>query len=135
LKVEVLEPNRALVLHGVMSPFTAEIVDTKEPATHAFFDWTWAFVLDQITPLMTRLIVRVRGNYKPDALRVVAPVLLEPMHFVMERGMLQGIKGRRASKYRKVLTLERDCPDATAAAGVGIVSSRHDRRVQCGGYP
>jgi len=94
LKVEVLEPNRALVLHVVMSPFTTEIVDPKEPATRAFFDWTWAFVFDQITPQTTRLIVRVRCAYKPAALRVVVPLLLEPMHFVMERGMLQGIKGR-----------------------------------------
>jgi hypothetical protein len=97
LKVEVLEPNRALVLHVVMSPFTAEIVDTERPTTRAFFDWTWAFVLDQLTPLTTRLIVRVRANFKPNALRVVAPVLLEPMHFLMERGMLQGIK-RRAER-------------------------------------
>lgn len=60
LKVEVLEPNRALVLHVVMTPFTAEIVDTKGAATRVFLDWTWAFVLDQITPLTTWLIVRVR---------------------------------------------------------------------------
>jgi hypothetical protein len=99
LKVEVLEPNRAFVLHVVMSPFTAEIVDTTGPTTGAFFDWTWAFVLDQITPLMTRLIMRVRCNYKPVALRVVAPVLLEPIHFLMERGMLHGIK-RRAERPR-----------------------------------
>ncbi len=97
LRAEVLESNRALVLHAVMSPFTAEIVATKGPAARAFFDWTWAFVLDPITPLTTRLIVRVRGNYKPAALRVVAPVLIEPLHFLMERGMLQGIKRRAES--------------------------------------
>jgi hypothetical protein len=36
----------------------------------------------------------VRAHLKPDALRLVAPVLLEPIHFLMERGMLQGIKKR-----------------------------------------
>jgi len=94
LKIAVLEPDRALVLHIVMSPFTAEIVDANDPATRAFFDWTWAFVLDELAPTTTRLIVRVRANYKPDALRPALPVLLEPIHFVMERGMLQGIKRR-----------------------------------------
>jgi len=73
LKVEVLEPNRALVLHVIMSPFTAEIVHSKGPATRAFFDWSWAFVLEQITPHTTRLIVRTRGTYKPAALRILAP--------------------------------------------------------------
>ncbi len=97
LKVEVLEPNRALVLHIVMSPFTAEVVDAKAPATRAFFDWTWAFVLDESTALTTRLIVRVRANYKPAALRVGVLALLEPVHFLMERGMLQGIKRRAES--------------------------------------
>jgi hypothetical protein len=94
LKVEVLELNRALVLHIVMSPFTAERVDANDPATRAFFDWTWAFVLDPITPMATRLIVRVRANFKPETLRLAVPVLLEPIHFLMERGMLQGIKRR-----------------------------------------
>ena len=51
-------------------------------------------MLDQITPMATRLIIRVRGNYKPDTLWFVVPIFLEPLHFVMERGMLQGIKQR-----------------------------------------
>ncbi len=57
-------------------------------------DWTWAFVLDEIPAGTTRLIVRVRATFKPDARRVAVPVLLEPLHFVMERGMLQGLKRR-----------------------------------------
>jgi hypothetical protein len=77
-----------------MSLLTAKVVDPRDPATTEFIDWTWAFVLDEIAPMTTRLIVRVRGNYKPDSLKFVVPVLLEPIHFVMERGMLQGIKSR-----------------------------------------
>ena len=94
MTVEVLEPNRALVLHIAMSLLTAEVVDAHDPATREYIDWTWAFVLEEIAPKATRLIVRVRGNYKPDALRLVVPVLLEPVHFLMERGMLQGIQSR-----------------------------------------
>jgi hypothetical protein len=97
LKVEKLEPNQALVLHTIMSPFTAEIVDATDPATPAFMDWTWAFVLNEITVQTTRLVVRVRANYKPEALRVAAVALVEPAHFVMERGMLQGLKQRAES--------------------------------------
>jgi len=94
LKIEVLEPHRALVLHIAMSLLTAQVVELNDSNPTEFIDWTWAFVLDEITPLTTRLIVRVRGNYKPDALRLVVPIVLEPIHFVMERGMLQGIKSR-----------------------------------------
>ncbi len=91
LLVQKLETNHALVLHTVMSPYTAQIVDTN---ASAFFDWTWAFVLDEFTPGTTRLVVRTRATYRPNALRFVLPILLEPVHFMMERGMLQGIKRR-----------------------------------------
>ena len=97
LLVERLEANRHLVLHTVMSPFTAEIVDAADPATPTYLDWTWAFVLDEIAAQTTRLVVRVRANYKPDALRVGVLALLEPVHFLMERGMLQGLKRRAES--------------------------------------
>ena len=80
-----------------MSPFTAEIVDASDPATRAFFDWTWAFFLDESMAQTTRLMVRVRANYKPDALRAAVLALLEPVHFLMECGMLQGIKSRAES--------------------------------------
>jgi hypothetical protein len=97
LKVEKLEPNHTLVLHTTMSPFTAEIVDAANPATAAFMDWTWAFVLDESAAQTTRLVVRVRANYKPEVLRVAALVLVEPAHFLMERGMLHGLKRRAES--------------------------------------
>ena len=97
LKVERLEANRLLVLHTVMSPFTAEIVDAGDPATPAYMDWTWAFVLDEIAAQTTRLVVRVRVNYKPEALRFAAMALVEPAHFLMERGMLHGLKRRTES--------------------------------------
>lgn len=107
LKVEIVEPNRALVLHIVMSPFTAEVVDRDAPATSAFMDWTWTFVLDEIAPQTTRLIVRVRADYQPDALWLLVLTLLEPIHFVMECGMLQGIKRRaEGSQHVKDLALD-----------------------------
>ncbi len=58
-------------------------------------DWTWTFALRPLSDGATRLLVRTRADYRPRA--VLAPVvrlLLEPIHFVMERGMLMGIKRR-----------------------------------------
>lgn len=97
LTVKVLEPNRALVLHITMSPFTAEVVAPDDPAVRSYMDWTWAFVLDEITTERTRLVARVRANFKPAALQLLAPLVLEPLHLLMERGMLQGIKRRAES--------------------------------------
>lgn len=59
---------------------------------------SWAFILAPIDEATTRLIVRFRADWRQSlAGRVARYKLLEPMHFVMERGMLRGIK-RRAEK-------------------------------------
>jgi hypothetical protein len=56
------------------------------------------FVLHPVDSATTRLIVRTRGASRPTWLGfVVAPVdvfVFEPMHFIMERGMLRGIRSR-----------------------------------------
>jgi hypothetical protein len=55
---------------------------------------TWAFV---VRPLGdgSRLLVRWRSAWRrTSASRLAAPLLLEPLHFLMERGMLHGIKAR-----------------------------------------
>ena len=70
-RVVRLEPQRALVLGG----------------------WG-AFVLEPKDGY-TRLIVRTRGNGKPNvALAPFGLLVLEPAHFIMERRMLLGIKER-----------------------------------------
>jgi hypothetical protein len=95
LEVAVLEPERAFVLHAVMNPFTARIVDrTLRPGT-AYMDWSWAFVLEPAGPAATRLLARVRANFQPQPLGKVFYWLgIEPAHFVMENKMLQGIRAR-----------------------------------------
>lgn len=57
--------------------------------------WSWAFVLQPLGADRTRLMVRTRVSGQPSG--PVAWVLETPMeflHFVMERGMLQGLKQR-----------------------------------------
>lgn len=95
LNVTTLEPNQALVLHGVMNPFTAQAIETTAGYAGPYMDWTWAFVLQPVGEGATRLLIRVRADYGPrgvaDALRYS---VLEPAHFLMEQKMLKGIKER-----------------------------------------
>lgn len=71
-RIDQFEPNRVMVLHG----------------------WG-AFVVRPVDERTTRLIVRTRGDGKPNvALAPLGFLLFEPAHFIMERGMLLGIKAR-----------------------------------------
>ena len=94
LAVARLEPNRALVLHNTMNPFNAQTVDLDDPAPGPFMDWTWTFTLQEFDEDATRLVVRVRGSYEPWWLAPLFYALLEPVHFLMERKMMLGIKER-----------------------------------------
>jgi hypothetical protein len=66
--IERLEPNRLLVLRG----------------------WG-AFVLHPIDGQRTRLIIRTSGSIK-GPWRILDHLILQPVHFIMERRMLLGIK-------------------------------------------
>lgn len=58
---------------------------------------TWLFQLEPSGPDGTRLITRWRMFYTPDSIRnrlAFGPVLMEPIDFVMETKMLQGIQER-----------------------------------------
>jgi hypothetical protein len=75
------------------------------------------FVLEEVDPDTTRLIVRSRVDGRPRYLiKTFYTLLLEFPHFVMERGMLKGIKRRaeRASvglgasqRFQQATTIER----------------------------
>ncbi|HEU4927442.1 MAG TPA: hypothetical protein VFT24_10360 [Vicinamibacterales bacterium] len=61
---------------------------------------TWTFVLNEITPGVTRLVVRVRSvsgyrfHYLP---RSLATLLTRVVHFIMQRKQLLGIRRRAES--------------------------------------
>ena len=81
-RVADVQPGRALVLGG----------------------WG-AFVLEPTANGTTRLIVRTRGNGKPNvALAPFGLLVFEPAHFVTERGMLRGIKVRAEREARRAAT-------------------------------
>jgi hypothetical protein len=78
--VAQLLPNRAVLL-GHRGDDGARWVET------------WQFVLNPIDANTTRLVVRTRSNMTDPAMRALFGVV-EPFAFVMERGMLHGIKER-----------------------------------------
>jgi hypothetical protein len=70
-------PGRAIILGG------------DDPPT------TWSFILDPIDEKSTRLIIRFRQDYEPTFGNVLSwRIFTDPINFVMERKMLQGIKAR-----------------------------------------
>ena len=114
--VVVLDPLRTMVLHFAMDPFTGRPIEGVVPADRRRFDWTWTFALRPIDGVGTRLVVRTRADYVPRLL--LAPLvaaLVEPVHFLMEWGMLRGIK-RRAEFPATSPTKDQEC-DAQSPFG------------------
>jgi hypothetical protein len=94
VKVMELQNERALVLAGTF-------YGREGPAEEAPVGGSWNFFL-QPESGGTRLIVRSYVAWFPPFWLscLFSRLLLEPAHFIMERGMLQGIK-RRAEAGRK----------------------------------
>jgi hypothetical protein len=94
LPVLAVEEGRAIVIGGLGE----EMQDDSSGNNRA---GTWAFVLRDLAPGTTRLIVRIRWERKPGVLDWIYNIgVLEPAHFVMERRMMIGIK-RRAEAMAK----------------------------------
>ena len=83
LPVAIVETNRALVLGG------AAIPERHIPPV------TWAFLLEPAAGTATRLLIRWRSR-TPRTIRDLFfnKLLLEPIHFIMERKMMLGIRQR-----------------------------------------
>jgi hypothetical protein len=82
-RIAAIYPNEALVVGHTQG--------LVEPAPGVAWSDTWAFVLRPIDADHTRLLLRTR-THGWDAPAIEA--MLEPGVFVMERGMLRGIKER-----------------------------------------
>jgi hypothetical protein len=82
-EVAAIYPRQALVLRGGGGPSAAEMRTS------------WTFFLAEQIEGTTRLIARYRMDYPPHGLnRVIWEGLLDPIFFIMERCMLQGIRQR-----------------------------------------
>lgn len=85
--VAYLEPPHLLVLSSEGSRRDAYAADLPFA--------TWAFHLREVDESTTRLVVRFRSDFRPTPSGwITNKYALEPVHFVMERKMLLGIKER-----------------------------------------
>lgn len=90
LRVAQVEPGRALVL---VSP-----EDYEEIArTGRVREGVWVFILEPVDERTTRLLVRSRSGPSagPDRFLV-----FDPIHFIMERKMMQGIRDRAEAHHQ-----------------------------------
>jgi len=79
LEVASMDPERSLVLRSPDQPPW----------------WVWAFVLEPVDDDRTRLLVRARISLPENSVvRLTSQAVLDPVTFVMTRGMLLGIKSR-----------------------------------------
>ncbi|MCX6365054.1 MAG: hypothetical protein NTW58_12985 [Actinobacteria bacterium] len=92
MTITVLEPPRAFVIRS-----GAPGEPPQEPGS--FFRgelaFSWGFYLEPLDERTTRLVIRSRAAWA-DTLtaRLAKPLLLEPVHFLMEERMLRGIRDR-----------------------------------------
>jgi hypothetical protein len=55
---------------------------------------SWAFVLEPVGRHATRLLVRVRADYRPSPAMAVVRTVMSALHEVMERAQLRHLKRR-----------------------------------------
>lgn len=90
-KIASIDPCRSLVLISA-DPKTEEVIEYKEGEIKGYSAATWQFVLEPVYTNETRLLIRQRLTHTPD-MKIVWRIT-EPIAFVMERKMLQGIRIR-----------------------------------------
>ncbi len=86
----------------------------------ASIDWTWAFVLSEVDPRHTRLILRSRMRVRPWWVTAFYLAVIVPADFVMSRQMLRGVKARAETTGARAPALQ-----AHPALAVGGPSAIH----------
>ncbi len=106
-RVHSLEPPHALVTRASFDLVRGLTLEPEGPPGGRRVDASYAFVLQPLGETSCRLIARLRADYAPGPVNdLLVRAVLEPAHFVMERGMLLGIK-RRAEAATGSSELER----------------------------
>jgi len=92
MTIAMLEAERAFV---ILSGAPGEPPQAPGSFFKGELEFSWAFVLDPLDEHTTRLFIRCRAAWADTfAARLARPVLLEPVHFVMEQRLLRGIRER-----------------------------------------
>jgi hypothetical protein len=94
--VEVLDPNRTLVLHSTYGMFSGLSFDPRSgPVPRAYVDGIWGFHLRATPSGGTRLVVRSRSRSAPRPVARPLNLLLgEPLHFLMQTLQFQNLHKR-----------------------------------------
>jgi hypothetical protein len=82
--VAEIEPPHALVLHS-----TRHVIKPIRTV-----DFSWAFVIRQVTPGKSRLLIRARTSYTPRRAFPFVELVIGPADFLNAGAMLRGIKQR-----------------------------------------
>jgi hypothetical protein len=93
--VAALQPERALILGGVINTRTGTTTDLKDSDLQSYFAGLQTFLLDEIGERNTRLLFHCRMDWNPSLLNgIIMRGILEPVTFVMGRKMLLNLKHR-----------------------------------------
>jgi hypothetical protein len=111
LVVSRIEPEKLLVLQA------PESMETCFKTGFAFNSWT--FILNPLDEKTTRLFFRMRANYRPDFKGIFFnQIMLEPMHFIMERKMAKTLK----QIAEKSVAAKVDMPKTDTLKMVGLIN-------------
>jgi hypothetical protein len=94
--VEIVEPNRTLVLHAAYGMFTGRSFDLRaDPVPWAYVDGIWGFHLRPTPSGRTRLVVRQRSRSGPRLVAHLYGLLLgQPVHFLMQIRQFHNLRAR-----------------------------------------
>jgi hypothetical protein len=94
--VEVLEPNRTLVLHSTYGMFSGLSFDpSSSPVPRAYVDGSWGFYLRATPSGGTRLVARSRSQNAPRPVARPLDLLLgEAVHFLMQTRQFHNLRKR-----------------------------------------
>jgi hypothetical protein len=97
MMVAILESEEAMVLYGNAATLESRSTEPDGMLGDGVMDFasTWGFYLKALGKNETRLIVRSWSDWNPGIVGFLAyRVLMEPVHFLMERKMILGIRDR-----------------------------------------
>jgi hypothetical protein len=105
--VEAVVPPHALVLHS-----TRHVIKPIKT-----IDFSWAFVIREVSRGKSRLLIRARTNYTPRRALPFVELVIGPADFVNAGAMLRGIKQRVENAEGRSTTVEPHEAGAPGATG------------------
>ena len=91
-EVLAIDAPNALILGGLHDKADGRQIPFSAQRPREFWQMTWAFVLERLTPERTRVHVRVRAAFSSGGRRHV--LLLTPVHRFMQTAMLEHLAAR-----------------------------------------